>query len=150
MRKHTIDVVFSLSLFMVFVICSFLLLLFQINGYHDLQYDSNNLHTAASFLQTELRHQDRVDQVQITEIEGTPCLKVEHPYGVNYYYVYQGNLMQSSQSAELQVTPAHGEKRFACDKIALSMNQDCLTITLTQGEEQVVLQLRFRSGGISS
>lgn len=146
MRRHTIDVVFSLSLFLVFVLCSFLLLLFQINGYHEMQYDSDNLYTATSYLQTELRYNDQSDGITIEEIEGTPCLKVKRVVGVSYFYRYDGYLMELYQEEGVKVKLSLGEKRFTCDDFSISLDKKMLNVQLQRGEEKVHLQVKLKGG----
>lgn len=147
MKKHTIDIVFSLSLFMVFVVCSFLLVLFQINGYHDLQYDADNLYTASSFIQGEVRQSDTADAIEIATIQGVDCLVIHHREGVSYLYQKDGMLMELYQDAALDVNFAIGEKRFALDTWQLSLTDGLLQVILYKADEQVDVRLHIKSGG---
>lgn len=93
-QRHSIDLLFSLSLFMVFVICSFLVLLFQVNGYHRIEENGvriESIHTPLAYVETQLRTHDEsgmIDTFQHAQISG---LKIYDNESRSVIYIYENH-----------------------------------------------------------
>lgn len=149
MKKHTIDIVFSLSLFMMFVLCSFFLILFQINGFKNLQYNADNVYTISSYLQTTIRQSDRLHAIEIKNIQERECLVIQHVEGVSYLYIKDDYLMELYQDASMDVNFNLGNKRFQLADWKLSKEDDILHISLQKEDQTTTLSLQIKSGGVA-
>ena len=150
MRRHTIDVLFSLSLFMVFVICSFFLLLFQINGYHKISEDENSVYQASSYIKNMVRDYDRYQEITIEEIDGHSCLRLHNDHEVVYLYVDNHMLKELYQIDQLSVNLSYGEDRFAMDSMIIQEKNNKLYITMEHDGVKNTLMIALRSGGVLS
>ena len=76
-KKHSIDSLFSILLFAIFVVILLLLLLFSARMYQisvtNLE-ENQNLHTAMTYVGTKFRQHDQPERVSLTEIGGIPAL----------------------------------------------------------------------------
>lgn len=149
-RRHTIDVLFSLSLFMVFVICSFLLLLFQINGYHHISEEDDQIYMAASFLQTTLRSHDAQDMISVEEIDGISCLKIMEQDAVTYLYVQDGVMKELYQEADMEAALNYGDDRFHVKEWNIQQADDSLHIQLKDDLNTLSLRISLKGGVIVS
>lgn len=150
MRRHTIDVLFSLSLFMVFVICSFFLLLFQINGYHNISEEENSVAQAASYVKNMVRDYDRYEEVNIVEVDGHTCLRLHHEKEVVYLYIENQMLKELYQMEHMKVDLAYGEDRFAIDDWTIEQKNHKLYITMDEDGKKTTFTIALRSGGVVS
>ncbi|MEG0329330.1 MAG: DUF4860 domain-containing protein [Longicatena sp.] len=90
-EKHSIDVLFSLSLFGVFVVCSFLILLLQTNGYHSILEQSKEnaqSHTPLAYIQSIVRANDESNHVSIFSQQGIEGIKISDESQENTTYIY--------------------------------------------------------------
>lgn len=149
-RRHTVDVLFSLSLFMVFVICSFLLLLFQINGYHHISEEDDQKYMAASFLQTTLRKHDVENMISIEEIEGISCLKIMERDAVTYLYVQDGMMKELYQELDTEVALRYGEDRFKIKDWWIQKENDTIHIELKDEQGTLAFGVSMKGGVVLS
>lgn len=148
MRRHTIDVLFSLSLFMVFVICSFFLLLFQINGYHNISEDKNSVYQASSYVKNMVRDYDRYQEISIEVIDGHECLRLHHAHEVVYLYVENHTLKELYQMDHMKVNLAYGEERFLMERFTVEEKNHKLYITMENDGIKSTFTIALRSGGV--
>lgn len=146
MKRHTIDVLFSLSLFMVFVICSFLLLLFQINGYHHISEDQDHLTTTASYIQTTIRRFDAEDAITIKQIDGTMCLCLYQDEEAMYLYVQDGMLKELYQKKAMDIDLDFGDDRFALRNWEIKQEGNRLSIKLNDETDALTFTIACKGG----
>lgn len=75
-KRHSIDILFSLSLFTVFVICAFLVLLFQTGSYRSIiaqGEQTERQHTPLAYVRAKIRSADEDGRY--------PCYKAGKYYG---------------------------------------------------------------------
>ena len=81
MNKHrNIHVLFSLSLFLLFVIGSFFIVTYEIKGYqviNDTCQQEDDLIVPLAYLNTKLKANDSDDSTKIVEIDNTQCLEIK-------------------------------------------------------------------------
>ena len=73
-QRHSIDILFSLSLFTVFVICAFLVLLFQTGSYQAIikqGEEVERMHTPLAYLRTKIRSADEDGAVSVRPVSYT-------------------------------------------------------------------------------
>ena len=78
-QRHSIDILFSLSLFTVFVICAFLVLLFQAGSYQAIikqGEEVERMHTPLAYLRAKIRSADEDGAVSVRQLEDTDAIVI--------------------------------------------------------------------------
>ncbi len=90
-ENHTTDLLFTLGLFCVFASSAFLLVMIGLRVYRstaeDLE-DTFSTRTAISYVAEKLRRHDVAGAVELTELEGTPALRLTDRVGEALYDTY--------------------------------------------------------------
>ena len=100
-KKHSVDTLFSILLFAIFVLILLLLLLFSARMYQisvtNLE-ENQNLHTAMTYVGTKFRQHDQPESVSLAEIGGIPCLRFTDTIDGDSYdtclYLYREELKE--------------------------------------------------------
>ena len=100
-KKHSVDSLFSILLFAIFVVILLLLLLFSARMYQisvaNLE-QNQNLHTAMTYVATKFRQHDQPESISLREINGIPGLCFTDTIDDVTYdtclYLYQGELKE--------------------------------------------------------
>lgn len=90
-RRHSIDILFSLLLFGMFVLFILLLLVFSARTYKSSVKglgENNNLHTAAVYLTTKFRQHDTNNSVRLADFQGSPALCLSDTIDGEEYVTY--------------------------------------------------------------
>ena len=92
-QRHSIDILFSLSLFTVFVICAFLVLLFQTGSYQAIikqGEEVERMHTPLAYLRAKIRSADEDGAVSVRQLEDTDAIVIHDKKEriVTYIYIY--------------------------------------------------------------
>lgn len=114
-QRHSIDILFSLSLFTVFVICAFLVLLFQTGSYQAIikqGEEVERMHTPLAYLRAKIRSADEDGAVSVRQLEDTDAIVIHDKKEriVTYIYEYEGKLRELYASEE--VKPMHHTAGF--------------------------------------
>lgn len=140
--KNTMDLVFLLSLFCVFVLCSFFVIFSQIQGYETMQNKSEDVlikHTPSAYLMNKLKAHDQSAGMEIFDLEGTPCLALKEKDAVTYLFVDQGKLMEVYADRNYEIHKYDGSPLFDMDTIAFEKEGSRITITYQiQGVEETL------------
>lgn len=117
-QRHSIDILFSLSLFTVFVICAFLVLLFQTGSYHSIIEQGEQverLHTPLAYIRSKIRSADVEGGIRVKQLKGVPAIELQNhdEHTVTYIYEYKGKLMELYQSEEVEPVLSAGSELFA-------------------------------------
>lgn len=99
--KHSIDLPFSLSLFMVFVLCAFMVLLLQVNGYQHIVSAGESmqqLHTPLAYIKTSVRSSDVQGSITTFTQDGVSGIKIYNQEMKTIRYIYE----KDQQLKELQ------------------------------------------------
>lgn len=126
MSKHrNIHVLFSLSLFLLFVIGSFFIVTYEIKGYqmiNDVASQEDDLIVPLAYLNTKLKANDSSQSVQIVEVEDVQCLQITTNKTITYIYLQDGYLKELYLSNDYMPGLNEGNKLFAID--GLEMKED--------------------------
>lgn len=126
MNKHrNIHVLFSLSLFLLFVIGSFFIVTYEIKGYqmiNDVASQEDDLIVPLAYLNTKLKANDRSQSIQIVEVEDVQCLQITTNKTITYIYLQDGYLKELYLSNDYMPGLNEGNKLFAID--GLEMKED--------------------------
>ena len=149
-RRHSIDLLFSLSLFTVFVICAFLVLLFQVNGYHSIIDKGERLehiHTPLAYVQTQIRAHDELGAVELFEEQGISGLYMKDAASKSALYIYEQDHKLKELRVYEQVEPEFtlGDTMFEIKEFKIKKTASTFEIKLvsSDGIEQT-LQIPYR------
>ena len=126
-KRHMTDLFFSLSLFGVFSICSFMLILIGVQIYRSSASQLSSTYstrTAFSYTAEKIRQHDREGSVSLTEINGETALVTKEQIGeetyMTYIYPEDNHLCELSVKEGTTVSAELGEK-------ILEVNNFCIT-----------------------
>lgn len=126
-KRHMTDLFFSLSLFGVFSVCSFMLILIGVQIYRSSASQLSSTYstrTALSYTAEKIRQHDREDSVSLTEINGETALVTKEQIGeetyMTYIYPEDNHLCELSVKEGTTVSAELGEK-------ILEVNNFCIT-----------------------
>lgn len=145
--KH-IRTFFSLSLLFVFAFCAVILLYMQIQGYHNIQTNNEQLqqtHTAISYTRNKIRQFDN-GAVHIETIDNTTCLVFETTASKTYIYASNGVMKELSMEKTAQPDLALGESLFSCEGIDMQIKNNELAMTFTFSDITKTIHMQLRSG----
>ena len=114
-RRHMVDVLFVLTLFCVFAVCSILLIAVGAKVY---QNTLNNMEThftsttSLSYITEKIRQNDYAGQVSIEEFGGNDALVLSSVYNdeeyCTYIYSYAGQLKELFTKKSITLSPEAG------------------------------------------
>ena len=119
---------FSLSLLLVFVLCSFLLLMIQIKGYSsmiDRNKEVEESHTPKSYLFNKLKFYDKAE---IQSIQNQEVLVLSNDVNKTVLYAYQNSLCECSVQDLNTFDFSIGNKLFSCDSLSFEKKNGQITI----------------------
>ena len=126
-KRHMTDLFFSLSLFGVFSVCSFMLILIGVQIYRSSASQLSSTYstrTALSYTAEKIRQHDREGSVSLTEINGETALVTKELIGeetyMTYIYPEDNHLCELSVKEGTTVSAELGEK-------ILEVNNFCIT-----------------------
>lgn len=126
-KRHMTDLFFSLSLFGVFSVCSFMLILIGVQIYRSSASQLSSTYstrTALSYTAEKIRQHDREGSVSLTEINGETALVTKAQIGeetyMTYIYPEDNHLCELSVKEGTTVSAELGEK-------ILEVNNFCIT-----------------------
>jgi hypothetical protein len=114
-QRHSIDSLFMILLFGIYILFLMLLLLFSIQTHKSAMQgvnENNGLRTSMAYLTTKVRQHDAADQVFLGEIDGLNalCLKdtIQDTDYITYIYLDDGYLCELFTSAKTEPVRALG------------------------------------------
>lgn len=126
-KRHMTDLFFSLSLFGVFSVCSFMLILIGVQIYRSSASQLSSTYstrTALSYTAEKIRQHDREGSVSLTEINGETALVTKEQIGeetyMTYIYPEDNHLCELSVKEGTTVSAELGQK-------ILEVNNFCIT-----------------------
>lgn len=144
----------ALLLLAVFAVSILLVLLKGASIYRRLTVrdeDTWEARTAASYIATRLRQENRLDALAVEDLDGLPALTLG--LGEEYLtrlYCYDGALWELYSPAELTMSPEDGERLMDLQAMELELSGDLLQVELTTPAGSVrhmTLALRGGEGG---
>ena len=116
-REHMIDVLFPLSLLLVFLTSAVMVLLLAADIYQETTGRSAQAHTdrtVTAYLTEKIHQNDVEGRVYLDRLEDCPALVLEHMQGeqsyCTYIYCYDGVLRELMAQKGLEVSPDRGQK----------------------------------------
>lgn len=150
---RTISVLFTMLLFLVFVLCALFTVLTggkvyeNINGRMEQSYTDS---VALQYLANKVRQGDAAGQVEVKMVEDTPVLELRQVIGDEVYltwiYYLEGSIRELFTFADSGLTLRDGLEILECDGLQLEQEGRLITARTT-GEDGGSLCLSLRSGG---
>lgn len=147
-NKHTVDMLFVLTLFCAFAVCASLLIALGANVYQSTINDMNRhytLSTASAFITEKIHQHDEVGCISIGDFQGNPALILKEQYGdtiyYDYIYSYDGYVRELLIGENATVTPDAGQKILAIKKFKIEADSDnSLTVRLIDKDDNMLSQ----------
>lgn len=147
-NKHTVDMLFVLTLFCVFAVCASLLIALGANVYQSTINDMNRhytLSTASAFITEKVHQHDEKDSVEVGDFQGAKAIILKENYGdfvyYDYIYAYDGYVRELLVGENATVSLDAGQKILAVKKFNIEKSGDKLiTIRLIDNDENMLSQ----------
>lgn len=153
-KGHTMNVLFTMLLFLVFVLCALFSVLIGSRVYENITVRSNDNftgNTALGYIANKVRQGDRADLVDVVEVEGTQVLQMKQEIGeseyVTWIYWKDGTLRELFTDTSSGLGLKDGLEILECGGLSLSREGQLVRIE-TLGEGGGSLTLSLRSGGL--
>ncbi|HCD42477.1 MAG TPA: DUF4860 domain-containing protein [Lachnoclostridium sp.] len=153
-RGQMANALFTILLFLVFVLCALFSVLIggkvyeNINGRAEDTYQKD---VALSYIANKVRQGDEAGMVSLTEMAGIPVLKLEQEIQDSVYvtliYYQDGRLWELFTDEESGLGVGDGNEILECSPVTLEIDGRLLHIK-TEGEGGGSLWLSLRSGGM--
>ena len=152
-KGQSISGLFTMLLFLVFVLCALFSVLMGSQVYENITKRSDENFsgtTALSYIANKIRQGDRQDGVDIIEVDGTSVLQLKQKIGEETYHTWiywkDGSIRELFTDENSGLGLEDGFEILECS--GLSMEKKGSSIILqTQGEGAASLKLSLRSGG---
>lgn len=152
--KGKTNVLFTMVLFLVFILCALFTVLIGSRIYENINARSSSNFTgstAVSYIANKVRQGDRKDRVQLRQVGDTQVLSLGQEIdGVSYetwIYYQDGGIRELFASSDSGLGLEDGLLVLECQGLELSLEDRMLTIK-TLGEGGGTLNLYLRSGGV--
>ena len=152
-KGSAISGLFTMLLFLVFVLCALFSVLMGSQVYENITKRSDENFsgtTALSYIANKIRQGDRQEGVDIIEVDGTSVLQLKQKIGEETYHTWiywkDGSIRELFTDENSGLGLEDGLEILECS--GLSMEKKGSSIILqTQGEGAASLKLSLRSGG---
>lgn len=143
-RRHMVDVLFVLTLFCVFAVCSILLIAVGAKVYQN-TLDNMETHftstTSLSYITEKIRQNDYSGKVAIEEFGGNDALVLLNEYNgeeyCTYIYSYAGQLKELFTKKNITLSPEAGRNILEISEFTVTEVDDGLfEITLVDDEHR--------------
>lgn len=146
MKRSWSDIFFSLSLLVVFVICSVCLLFYQIQGYEHLREtatSSEEQNLPVAYLRTIFHQRKQNSIFTKTSLEDIACLRVDDlvENTSTYIYAYDGYLRELYVSKDSIVHAKDGDALAPLDAFEIEQQDHSYTFVLKYQESSISLLL---------
>lgn len=150
---ETMNLLFTMLLFLVFVLCALFTVLFGGRVYENISDRMEENYTggvALGYVANKVRQGDRAGAVRVVEIDGTPVLELAQEINesryVTWIYYREGTIRELFTREDSGLGLADGLEIIACDGFVPSMEGNLVSVETT-GEGGGRLMLAVRSGG---
>ena len=129
-RKHNIDVMFLMILFLIFTFSAVSVLLLAVNSYRavvEANEKNSNTRAATAYIREKVRQHDKAGSIEIADIDGYEAIKMEEGEGY-YLYIYymDGYLMELEAKDDAGVTADFGNQLLKINGLEFSWKNNQL------------------------
>ncbi len=144
-KNHTVDMLFTLSLFAVFAITSLLIVFFGTQVYEKIAMDMESeftSRTAISYLKKQINQNNVVGAISLGDIEGTEALVIKEtlPEGdfVRYIYLFDGYLCELFTKSDIVPTKIAGQKMLEISKLDIQKEDGLFIFTVADHNDSTL------------
>ena len=155
-KGHMTSVLFTMLLFLVFVLSALFTVLIGSRVYENITVRSDASYTgntALSYIANKVRQGDRAGMVNVVDVDGTQVLEMKQEIGeseyVTWIYWDDGSIRELFTDTSSGLGLADGLEILECRGLKLSREGRLLHIE-TVGEGGGSLELSLRSGGLET
>lgn len=140
---HIIDFLFVLSLFCVFTVSAFLIVIVGANVYRSTVKNMENTYstrTALSYVTEKIRRHDGKGLIRLVELDGTPalafCDSTDKKDYITYIYSNGTSLLEFTAGSDMDVSADMGKEVISVRNFTISEKEDglfCLSAEDTDG-----------------
>lgn len=152
-KGQSISGLFTMLLFLVFVLCALFSVLMGSQVYENITKRSDENFsgtTALSYIANKIRQGDRQDGVDIIEVDGTSVLQLKQKIGEETYHTWiywkDGSIRELFTDENSGLGLEDGLEILECSGLFMEKKGSSI-ILQTQGEGAASLKLSLRSGG---
>lgn len=143
-KNHMSELIFTITLFSLFLILSVLLVLFGANIYQKISAESSvneTMRTSISYIQEKVRQCDHEASVQVENHDGIDTLALHTSLGtdnyVTYIYYYDGSLKELFTKSSLDFNPSAGNSITDISAFSITKDSSLIHIILTDTNNQL-------------
>lgn len=147
-KNKSVNVFFTLSLLLVFVVCSLFVIVFQINGYNRLvnaNEKSSDISVPVSYISNKIKAYDAENAINVENIDGIDCLVLKSEQTVTYIYKYKDELCELYASKDYHPTLSAGDKVAAIKDLKMNRSGNLITIKVEADKQWRTLKITLRS-----
>lgn len=150
-NSHRIYKLFSLTLFLIFVIGGFFIVTYEMKGYQSI-YDASvlqdDLSTPLAYLNTKFKSNDRKDSIEIKTIHQRTCLCIKTLETMTYIYFQDGYIYENYTTVDYVPSFQEGTKLFKVDNFSMKYDKGLYTFEVEkQGlKKNIALYLHSEEG----
>lgn len=152
-RGQMVNTLFTMLLFLVFVLCALFTVLIGGKVYENINVRTESTYrgdVALSYIANKVRQGDEAGMVELTEMDGITVLQLKQEIGDSVYvtdiYYKDGKLWELFTDMESGLGVNDGYEILECDNVVMTMADGLLSVK-TEGEGGGRIWLSVRSGG---
>ena len=152
-RGQMVTTLFTMLLFLVFVLCALFTVLIGGKVYENINVRTEATYrgdVALSYIANKVRQQDTAGMVELTDVDGTAVLRLKQMINDRVYhtdiYYRDGKLYELFTAADSGLGVNDGIEIMECDEVVMAM-EDGLIHVKTEGGQGGSVWLSLRSGG---
>ncbi len=152
-RGQMVNTLFTMLLFLVFVLCALFTVLIGGKVYENINVRTEATYrgdVALSYIANKVRQQDTAGMVELTDVDGTAVLRLKQMINDRVYhtdiYYRDGKLYELFTAADSGLGVNDGIEIMECDEVVMAM-EDGLIHVKTEGGQGGSVWLSLRSGG---
>lgn len=157
-KRHSIDILFQMVIFLLFTFSAITLLLLSVNFYRSVVERSEkneSARVAVAYIREAIHQNDEQSGVALAEFDGVSCIKIKQSEDyLLYLYMKDGELRELFTKESAKVTSDDGQKIMQLQSLTFDMHGDDLVIVecedLEGNCEKVFVTVRSKSGGQTS
>lgn len=146
-RKHVIDLLFPIALFLVLAASSLFLVILAANVYQkSVAWEESNYEsrTCLSYVTEKIRQSDENGGITVGTFDGMPCLMLHQTFGeqsyITYLYSYEGQLRELFVQEGVSMKASDGQAILDVDHFAVEEQEEGIfriSCTDENGKESV-------------
>lgn len=152
-RGQMVNTLFTMLLFLVFVLCALFAVLIGGKVYENINARTESTYrndVALSYIANKVRQGDEAGMVALTEMDGIQVLQLEQEINGSVYvtdiYYKDGKLWELFTDSQSGLGVNDGYEILECDQVTMAMDGDLIFVR-TGDEDGGQIWLSLRSGG---